>query len=208
MPDYLAAVNILRDMLKIIGNELNAYVNESPARMVDDIERDIAIQAVHLNGSLGGVYRRWGKIHEAIEAYATGAKIEENTRYKLKETYTSTQHMVVRCLAKPDLIAEAGLIEGSAIRTELIDLRRRIARLSHGDVYKTADLAIVSLLLRHSEWRRDLMDFVTMAKNRSEDYARQVTLEVVQELDRGMNSLKADHRDQLLHWDEAKRLLV
>ena len=172
--------------------------------MVDEVERDIALQAVHLNGSLGGIYRRSGELDKAIHAYAAGANIEGSTRYKLKETYTSTQHMVVRCLAEPELIAEAALNKDSMIHRELADLRTRIARLAHGDVYKTADLALVSLFLCHPEWRRNLSDFTTMARNRNEDYARQVTFEVIRELAQQVKILPMEQREQLSQWEHAE----
>lgn len=203
-PDYPGAVTILVDMLKIIQNELEAFKKESPERMVNDVEGKIALQGVHLNGSLGGIYRRSGELAKAIDVYAAGARIEGNLRYKLKETYTSTQHLVVRCLARPELIFEAAAIEDSVIRRELTDLRTRIARLSHGDVYKTADLAMVSLFLGHPEWRKNLTDFITMASNRSDGYARKVTLEVIQELAQQANNLRPEWQEQLSQWDEAE----
>ena len=202
-PKYGEAAALLNQMLIRIEQELVEYRKDSPAQSATEVEGKIAQQGVHLYGSLGGIYRRWGKLDESIAAYAAGAKLETDPRYPPKETYASTQLAVLRCLANPSLIAEAAAVEESNTRRELTLLRARIVRLCHGDVYKTADLAVVSLLLCHPEWRTSLRDFVTMAKKREDEYALKVTFEVIQELTQRAKSLPPATQESLSHWEEA-----
>ena len=200
---FAEAVEVLKEMIARIEKTLADFKGTSPQAPAPS-EIEVADQGLHLNGTLGGIFRRWEKFDEAVEAYAKGAAIERDPRYSLPQSYTSTQHAVLRCLHDPDMLAQAAGDHHSAIHQELTELYRRIIRQMRGprrgDVYAAADRAVVSLLLGQPEWEEDLGSFLDLAKNREEDYAERVTAEVIRALAAEVQRLPAPQRGALAHW--------
>jgi len=207
---FLEAVQLLKEMIERIDRILDEFKGASRETAMPS-EIGVADQGVHLSGTLGGIFRRWGKLDEAVEAYAKGAEIERNPRYGLPQSYTSTQHAVLRCLREPDLLRKATGDNGSAIHLELGDLYRRITRQMRGprkgDVYAAADRAVISLILGQVEWEKDLTSFLDLAKSREEDYAKRVTAEVIRAL--AMKALESPQSGSgaVAHWKEALALV-
>jgi tetratricopeptide (TPR) repeat protein len=207
---FAEAVDLLKGMIALIEQTLAEFKGASP-RAPAPSEIEVADQALHLNGTLGGIFRRWEKLDDALKAYAKGAEIERDPRYSLPQSYTSTQHAVLRCLVEPGLIVRAAQESDSGIHQDLTELYRRIVRQMRGprrgDVYAAADRAIVSLLLGQQEWEEDLISFLTLAKQREEDYAERVTVEVIRMLAAEVQRLDTARSNMLSHWAEALSFL-
>jgi hypothetical protein len=207
---FSEAVKLLKEMIARIDQTLDEFRKASPEAAVPS-EIGVADQGVHLNGTLGGIFRRWEKFDEAVEAYAKGAKIERDPRYGLPQSYTSTQHAVLLCLREPDLLREAAGDNASPIRVELTDLYRRITRQMRGprkgDVYAAADRAVISLILGQPEWEEDLTSFLDLTKRREEDYAKRVTAEVIRALAAKALQSPQSGSGTFAHWKEALPLL-
>lgn len=207
---FAEAVEVLKEMIAQIEQTLAEFKGTFPGAPAPS-EIEVADQGLHLNGTLGGIFRRWEKFDEAVNAYAKGAEIERDPRYSLPQSYTSTQHAVLRCLHAPDMLWQAARDGDSAIHRELIQLYRRIVRQMRGprrgDVYAAADRAVVSLLLGQQEWEDDLNFFLSLAKKREEDYAERVTAEVIRALAAETQRLPTARSGPLAHWAEALSFL-
>src|SRR5260370_37422267 len=83
----------------------------SPKR-ASETEITIAEQLADCWGILGGVYRSQGDLDEARKAYDEGYKYESSNRFNVLNTYNRVNRLVVRILAKPDLLSDsAPLVE-------------------------------------------------------------------------------------------------
>lgn len=203
--DFRGAVKTLEEMLGRLDRLLEPAW-EKRGNPPTAAERVVALQRLHLGGTLGGVYRRWKKLRKAAEAYAAAARYESELAFGIHESYASTQHLVVSCLADPELLAQAMSEPAAEIAGKLLKLYERVSEQIRGprrrDVYAEADRAVICVILGRSEWRTRIKAFRRLADARGDKYAENVTFEVLCELaNKARPRIRPNHPAHL-HWQE------
>src|SRR5260370_21617735 len=126
----------------------------SPKR-ASETEITIAEQLADCWGILGGVYRSQGDLDEARKAYDEGYKDESSNRFNVINTYNRVNRLVVRILAKPDLLSDSAPlvedIEEPATMRQLLgkadeEIERQLREGRRDKPWALADLAMVRLL--------------------------------------------------------------
>jgi len=121
-------------------------------------------------GMKGGVYRRAGRMTEALDAYKTGLKFETDDSYNL------TNSLTVELLIDPTRLKE--LTPAIEAARDKVETQIRLHR--SGQWWAWADLGLLELLTRHEERAFDAYKNFGATGARASDYDS--TISVLEEL--------------------------
>jgi hypothetical protein len=198
LENWDGALRLLNDAKRLLEGALDDLPEaaEQDSKLFE-FERSVKKALYGIWGSIGGVYRRRasssdrlpGDLKAAVDAYDNGRELEKG----FTDSYNLTQRLVARILLSPS----AALDESMTVESENVPAALREARhivsdqtSANGprnkDEYAFADAAIVALLLGEPGWMDSLTEFTQRAPKSS--YARNVTVDVLRELDAGVRS--------------------
>lgn len=116
-------------------------------------EQKLAKALAHQYGSLGGTYRAWQRFGDSVGAYDEGwKKYENNSVYRIVDSYALTQRLVARVLLDPWALIEPGKEVEKETFPDVLSrardtIRDQLARERANDEWAKADLAVTCLLL-------------------------------------------------------------
>ena len=151
--NYPRAHELLEEAEQLLRKTL-AKLNrmQKSAETDGSYEFEIHAQLAHICGSRGGVFRREGKLEEAVLAYGRGADEEATVRDSSRpNSYNLTQRLVLAAMIAPEAVLDAGtpaagLRLKAEIESALREVKRQIATTRGNDVYAAGDLLMLSLL--------------------------------------------------------------
>jgi hypothetical protein len=192
--DYESAVKILsKQAIPLIENELSSTSQA-------DWRAQLASELADCHGIVGGLYRRWALdqrtepeqrpvyLRESFAAYQRGYELEKNPDYNIVNSYNLVNRLISYILLKPDSLSNAPTENAGGgatfdIKQELEKaasvVREQLKEKRRGDIWALADLALVSVLLGHSDPHTAYADFNAKSPP---DYAYESALSTLQPL--------------------------
>jgi len=161
--DYASAEATLTEAIALLTpvvEQLTKTVkqNNQSAELRQSVH-DAADELADLQGSLGGILRRQGRLFEALAAYRKGAELEQDACYAIDATYNQVQAIVLTVLTQPDLIHA----RDDAIHAEIDRVSKALLNILKfarpRDSWARSDLGLLLTLKgdeagAETEWRR------------------------------------------------------
>jgi tetratricopeptide (TPR) repeat protein len=123
-------------------------------------------------GREGGIYRRKGRLQEALESYRKGRDIEQDPKYEITDSYNLTNSLVIPILLDPGNL-EA--IQGDFLRAAEI-VNKQVRGKRRDQWWAWADLGLLALLSRQPELALRAYQQYPSTGARSSDYASTIAV--------------------------------
>jgi hypothetical protein len=104
--EFDQAEHAIHEAIEEIGGSEQA--DSSAVDHIDRTARDRAFEIADCWGILGGIYREWRRIDDAIAAYDAGYAYEKKPEYDINSTYNTINRLALRILANPSLLNTSG----------------------------------------------------------------------------------------------------
>jgi tetratricopeptide (TPR) repeat protein len=134
----LQAINELEDALNAGSEDDGSGGATHAGTSWNEIARALADSY----GMLGGIYRRQGRLEEAINAYTTGSNVEQNERYDIINSYNLTNSLVLPVVVHPEHVEK----NRSEIQRAADLVRGQVQGKRRDQWWAWADLGLLALL--------------------------------------------------------------
>src|SRR5271167_467663 len=198
--DYEGAEKLLRKAIDLLKPPAQMMVDTLPPDIaVSEDYRDLAKELADCWGSLGGIHRRRAEslrnpdseqarmeFDAALEAYKAGRKLEQDDRFRAKDSYNLVQSVVLPLILSPHRFDDEPYKRN--LQEVERSIQRQIATSRPNDPWAYSDLGLIQLLLGDEVSSNESWDYMDELKPKQNIYTS--GLPVLQSLSRTLPAVK------------------